>query len=494
MKTTANQSTYQKLHEENARLRAENEYLKQELSVLKRMIFGQSRERFVPNYQAGQLRFDLGAAPEESDVKAIEKVEYLRSKPKKQQTPHSRNPLPAHLPRKEIVVEPEEDTTGLKRIGEQVSEELEYKPGRLYVNRYIRPKYARGSDEGVIIGRLPERPIEKGIPGPGLLSHVLISKYVDHLPLHRLRQQFKREKVDIAPATISDWVRYSGELLEPLYEALVASALRTDYIMADETPLRVLDKNKKGKSHTGYFWVYYSPGSKEAFFDYRDNRSREGPRDILKDYTGYLQSDGYAGYNELARREGIIALACFAHARRKFEKALESDRPRAEWMLEEIGRLYEIERIARQGDYSHEDRRALRRQKAVPVLKTIKAWLNEQLPLALPKSQIGQAIAYTHNLWSRLEKYVEDGSLEIDNNLVENAIRPVALGRKNYLFAGSHKSAHRAAIIYSLVSTAKLHGVEPFEYLKDVLSRISSHPYKQIHELLPMNWQKSSDK
>lgn len=488
MNTPVNALAYQELLQENARLAAENTYLKQELSSLKRMIFGQKRERFIPVDPERQMSLELGVEPSDIVKKEIEQISYTRSKPQKKQTPHSRNTLPSHLLRKEIVIEPEENVKGLKRIGEEVTEELEYKPGSLYVNRYIRPKYAKGNDDGILIGTLPDRPIEKGIPGPGLLSHVLISKYVDHLPLYRQRQQLKREGVEIAQSTITGWVQYSSELLEPLYQAQVEAVLGSSYIMADETPIRVLDKKKKGKSHTGYYWVYYDPLGRQVFFDYRDNRSRAGPHDVMRNFKGRLQSDGYTGYDDLANRKNIIAFGCFAHARRKFENSLGSDRRRSEWMLQQVQQLYKVERYAREEQLSYQQRFELRQEKSVPVLKDIKEWLQQEMVKVLPKSQIGQAIGYMHSFWSRLERYAEDGQVEIDNNLVENAIRPVALGRKNYLFAGSHNGATRAAIIYSLVSTAKLHDVEPFAYLKDILSRIAWYPHKQIHELLPVNW------
>jgi transposase len=488
MNVTENQPTYQEVIAENSRLSAEITYLREELALLKRMLFGQKRERFVRLDRENQLLLDLGLSESSSERSETEKIEYTRRKTAKPQIPPSRHPLPAHLPRKEIVIEPKEDVTDLKRIGEQVTEELEYKPGRLYVNRYIRPKYARQNGEGILIGSLPDRPIEKGIPGPGLLSHILISKFVDHLPLYRQLQQFKREKLDIAQSTINDWVRYSCELLEPLYESQVAEILKSVYLMADETPIQVLDKSKRGKSHKGYFWVYYDPLGRGVFFDYRDNRSREGPHQILHDFKGFLQTDKYTGYDKLAEKSEIIAVGCFAHARRKFEQSLGSDPKRAEWMLAQIRELYKIERRAREKELSFKERYQLRQEESVPILKDIKSWLDQEMVEVLPKSQIGQAIGYMQSFWNRLERYVEDGRLEIDNNLVENAIRPVALGRKNYLFAGSHNGAKRAAIIYSLVTTAKLQNIEPFAYLKDILTRIASYPHKKISNLLPVNW------
>lgn len=386
------------------------------------------------------------------------------------------------------MIEPEEDVSGLTKIGEEITEELEYEPGKMYVNCYIRPQYVRPRDKGVAIAMLPSRPIEKGIAGPGLLSHVLISKFVDHLPLYRQRQQFKRHDVEMAASTLSDWVGASSKLLEPLYFQLRSTLLYTSYLMADETPIRVLDHQKKGRAHLGYLWGYYSPRERLVLFDYQTGRSRAGPNQMLRDFEGYLQTDGYKGYHEILAKKSVIGLACLAHARRYFVEAQQNDAERADWMLSHIQRLYQIERQAKQAESDYEARYRLRQQYAVPILDVIKSWLDENCKQVLPKSAMGQAIGYTLNLGSRLERYVTDGRLEIDNNLMENLIRPIALGRKNYLFAGSHEGAKRAAIIYSLVGTAKQHNVEPFAYLKDVLTRIADHPYAKLTELLPPLW------
>jgi transposase len=485
METTAPKPTYDELLAEVA-------YLKAELAQLRRLIFGQKRERFVPLLNSSQL--DIGLA--ETQIVRVpiktERVEYTRTKPARPSTPPSRNALPASLPREEIVIEPQEDVTGMKKIGADITEELEYMPGKLFVKRYVRPKYARAEGEGVVIGTLPSRPIEKGIAGPGLLAHVLISKYVDHLPLYRQRQQFRRQEVELAESTMCDWVKASCELLNPLYEALRDEILRQSYLMADETPMRVLDSSQAGKCHLGYDWVYYGPLVKLAYFDYQPSRSRDGPQQMLKNFAGHLQTDGYAAYEAITRRPEVTALGCMAHARREFVEAKDSDPGRADWMLAQVQQLYEIERQAREANLSHDERYRLRQASAQPILITIKAWLDQQVREVLPKSVMGKAIGYTLGQWSKLERYISDGRFEIDNNLIENAIRPVALGRKNYLFAGSHEGARRAALIYSLAATAKRHDVEPFAYLKDVLSRIADYPHRRVAELLPQNWKNPS--
>ena len=479
--TTPKRPSYEELETENLRL-------KFEIINLKKVIFGQRRERFIPAVSPEQMIFSEFDALEEVSVKT-EQISYTRSKRKRNHTPHARQLLPAHLPRKEIVIEPEEDITGLKKIGEEVTEELEFKPGKFYVNRFIRPKYALPEDAGVIIGNLPTRPIEKGIAGPGLLAHILIGKFVDHLPLYRQRKQFLRQKVDIPETTLYGWVKSCYTLLWPLYEAQKSQVLGSDYLMVDETPIKVLDPgNKPGTTHQGYYWVYYDPVHRQVFFDYRPSRSREGPNEILAGFSGYIQTDGYTGYEEISRKKDITPVGCMAHARRYFVEAENSDPERANWMLHHLQILYRMERHSRDSGFSHDQRFAQRISEAAIVMNVIKDWLDHESLKVLPKSAMGKAIGYMLNQWPRLERYITDGRLEIDNNPVENAIRPVALGRKNYLFAGSHSGAEQAALIYTMVSNAKLQNAEPFEYLRDVISRISDHPHKLIDELLACNW------
>ena len=478
--TAENKPTYEELL-------FQNEQLKSELASLKRLIFGQKSERFVPEQNDNQL--SLLVRQETSSPVVKEQISYTRRKPKKQQKKHpTRQPIPAHIPRFDIIIKPDEDVSGLKKIGEEVTEELEIEPPKLYVNRYIRPKYARPKDEGVVIAPLPSRPIEKGIAGPGLIAHTLISKYVDHLPLYRQIQQHKRQGVVIADSTINGWKQAGYELIVPLVHRLRDQVLNSSYLMVDETPIRVLDPGLKGKTHRGYYWVYYDPLGCQVFFDYQKGRGRDGPKKHLKNYIGFLQTDGYKAYDDFASRKEITLVGCMAHARRYFFDAQKNDPDRAEWMLLRLQQLYKIERHAREHQLSFDRRYEERQKNAVPIMKEIKTWLDENVYAVLPQSAIGKAFQYMLNQWPRLENYLLDGRLEIDNNLVENAIRPIALGRKNYLFAGSHNGAEQAAAIYTLVANAKLQQVEPFAYLRDILKRISEHPYKDIDQLLPKNW------
>ncbi|MEA3421074.1 MAG: IS66 family transposase [Acidobacteriota bacterium] len=470
-----------------AELEAENLRLRTELTNLKRLIFGQKRERFIPEENDNQLSF-LNQAVSSESISKTEEISYTRAKRSKKANPPSRQLLPAHFKRNKIIIEPEEDTTGMKKIGEEITEELEYEPGKFYVNRYVRPKYALPEDKGIAIGLLPTRPIEKGIAGPGLLAHINISKFVDHLPLYRQQQQFKRLGIALSASTLCGWVRSTYELTKPLVDLMRKQVLQSGYLMADETPIKVQDAGIKGKNHQGYYWVYYDPLSKQIFFDYKKRRERDGPNQILKDFKGYLQTDGYAGYNDLGKRKGITPMGCMAHARRKFVEAQESDPERAGWMLHHIQILYKIERNARDNHFSYKKRYHERQQYSAVAMGVIKNWLDVESMQVRPKSAIGKAIAYMLKQWPRLEVYLTDGKLEIDNNLVENAIRPIALGRKNYLFAGSHDGAEWAAAIYTLVTNAKLQGVEPFTYLRDILDRISDHPCKKLDQLLPENF------
>jgi len=430
----------------------------------------------------------------------LQEISYKRSKNSKEgKQGHGRMPIPSHLRREEIIIEPEEVPEGVKKIGEEITEVMEYKKAEIYVKKYIRPKYALPQEEGIKIGQLPSLPIPKGNAGPSLLSHILIGKYVDHLPLYRQQQQFKRLGVELSDKTIGGWVTASCDLLTPLYEQLMAQVQHADYIQADETPIKVLDKDKKGDTHKGYFWVYYSPITKTVCYQYRKGRGRAGPKEFLKDFKGAIQADGWHVYDRFEKREGIRLLGCMAHARRKFEEAKDNDKSRAEHVLTEMQKLYHIERKARKEALTYEQRKSLRDQESKPVMDDLKSWLMENAPEStskvLPQSKIGKAISYTLGMWHRLERYLDDGRYEIDNNWVENSIRPVALGRKNYLFAGSHDAAQRSAMIYSLLATCKKNEIEPSEWLTDVLIRIQDHPINKIGDLLPGIWvEKSPDK
>jgi transposase len=392
------------------------------------------------------------------------------------------------LPRETVVIEPETDTSLLKQIGAEVTETLQYHPPKLIVLRRERPKYVdpANEDRGVIIASLPARPIDKGIAEPSLLANVTIEKYVDHLPLYRQVQRFTRLGITMAASTLGDWVSGTADLLVPLYNEMVKEAKASGYIQADETPIQVQDGDKKGKTHRGWYWVYHAREPGIVIMDYQAGRGRDGPRTLLAGYEGLLQCDGYQVYDQFDSQKGISLAGCWAHARRYFFEAKGSAENRAEHVLGEISLLYDIERVLREENASPEERRRVRQEKAAPILDKLRAWLEENE--GLPRAPWGKAVSYALTRWNRLIAYLEEGRLEIDNNLVENTIRPVALGRKNYLFAGSHDAAQRAAVIYSLLATCKKHGVNPQVWLTDVLTRIPNHPAKDVSELLPHHW------
>lgn len=460
--------------------------LREELAQLKRMIFGSKSERFVPEQNPQQLPLFIAEASGSVEVKT-EEISYTRTKVQPKENKHQgRLALPKHLPRVEHIIEPEESTEGLVCIGKEITEELECTPTKFFVNRFIRPKYAKPNQSKIIIGALPSRPIEKGIPGPALLSYITCEKFVYHSPLHRLLQRFRGEQVQISPSTISDWIRHVADLLAPLYDLLHKRVLQSGYIMADETPIKVLDKDKKGATHQGYYWVYRAANENLVVFDYRNGRGREGPTEILKDYKGFLQTDGYAAYDIFDNTPQITLLHCMAHARRYFEQALDSDKVRAEYFLAKVQQLYAVEKRCRAEKLSVEQRYELRQKESVPILDELHQWLKDNITKVLPKSSIGKAIAYSLSRWEKLSTYAYHGHLNIDNNPVENSIRPVALGRKNYLFAGSHEAARRAGTIYSLMATCTANDIDPMQWLTETLSKINGCKSSEWHTLLPL--------
>lgn len=464
--------------------------LEQQLLQLQKMIFGSRQERFVPTDPSHpQLALDLNAAPvAASTVVNTQQITYKRQTVVTTAEPlvhPGRMKLPESLRREVFLIEPAEDTSGYKKIQEEITEVLEYEPGELYVKQYRRPKYAKPGGEGVVIGQLPSRPLPKAMAGEGLLAQIVIDKYVDHLPLYRQMQRFERTGLKLPYSTITDWVSGTCQLIAPLFEALKRCVLQSAYLHADETPIKVMDKDKKGETHRGYYWVYQDSLNKLVLFDYREGRGREGPKEMLNNFKGYLQTDGYAAYEDFAVAEGITLLHCMAHARRKFHEALDNDEQRANYALEEIQKLYIIERICKENQLNFAELKEVRQQKSVPILRNLGLWLQQQYLQVLPKSEIGKAIGYSLQRWERLSIYATDGRLNIDNNPVENSIRPVALGRKNYLFAGSHEAAKRSGMLYSLLGTCKMHGIEPYAWLKEVLHKIADHPVNKVHELLP---------
>lgn len=475
---------------EYEKLLSENQYLKQQLAELKRLIFGSKSERFIPSDDSQLSLFDV---PVKEDLEVqTQEVKYTREISVKEKQQPVRASIPAHLPRIEEVIEPSNIEEGSRKIGEEITEILEYNPAKVYVRKIIRPKYVKTGQDGVKIAELPTLPIPKGNAGASLLAYIMVSKFIDHLPYYRQILIFKRLGFDISDSTLNGWFNATSRLLKPLYDTLLAMVLDCDYLQADESPIGVQDSHKKGSLHQGYQWVYRSPMQRLVLFKYHPGRERKAPQTMLQNFNGALQTDGYKAYQNMQTNGEITLLACMAHARRYFEKALDNDKVRAEYVLMKIQVLYALERKAREREVSFETRKRYRQLYAKPILVELGTWLKTHLTQTLPKSAIGQAIAYTYNLWDRLTAYINDGRYEIDNNLIENAIRPLALGRKNYLFAGSHNAAQNAAMFYSFFATCKVADVNPLTWLTDILNRIPDHKANKLKELLPYNWKQSS--
>jgi transposase len=475
--------TYQELLVQNMDQKNKIASLENQLQELYKLISGFKSERFITEAVIDQLSLFSEDIVEEVVETPQETITYTRDKKKHP----GRNALPENLPVREVIIEPEEDTTGLKKIGEEVSETLEYTPASLIKRRTIRPKYATPDNEGVIIADLPSRPIDKAIVEACLLAHILVSKYVDHLPFYRQIQMFKRDfGWEPAQSTISDWMTSCCQLLAPLYNTLKQKILDSDYIQADESPIKVLDSDKKGKSHQGYQWVYHDPVQKRVLFNYRKGRGQHGPKELLAGYHGYLQCDGYTVYDKIGTDPKIILAGCLAHARRKFHDALDSDKKRAEIALTLFRKMYLEERAIKQdtpNDFAN--RKLLRDQKIKPLLTQIKTWIEQEQFNVLPKSPIGKAMTYFVNQYPKLEAIFQDGRLELDNNLIENAIRPMAIGRKNYLFCGSHQAAQNTAMLYSFFGSCKMQNINPRQWLTNTLEKIPDHSIQKLEELLP---------
>lgn len=469
-----------------AKLEEKNVELQHYVDLLRRMQFGQKRERFEdPN----QTELPLGIDPEileEQQELLKQEITYARTQKKHP----GRAKLPDTLPVQEIEIHPEGDLTDKVCIGKEISDVLDYVPGYFKIKRYIRYKYADKDKElpNITIGLLPDRIIERGIPSNRLLASLLVFKYLDHLPLYRQRQIFQRANIDIAPSTIDGWAAQGMDALKPLYTRLVGLIKNQDYLQVDETTIKVLDEMKKGKTHLGYYWTYHAPKSKLVLFDYNPGRAGKYSEPFLGEFKGYLQVDGFSGYLRYGQNSDITTLSCWAHARREFEKALSNDKVRATHVLLQIQQLYALERKAVEQNMTTEQIKELRLTESLPIINELGKYIFANRKLVLPKSQIGKAFAYTETRWDNLSNYLQDGNLCIDNNPIENAIRPIALGRKNYLFAGSHAAAQRAAMVYTFFANCKKNDVNPQEWLEYTLDNIQSYNHKNIEDLLPNNY------
>jgi len=480
-------------------LAADLEQYKRRVDYLLRRLFGSGSEKLDPN----QLVLFKEALEELAEQSAPPEDPPAAARPRR--NGHGRRRLPEDLPRKRIEHEvPDEEKTCPNghervRIGEDVSEQLDYTPASYYVIEHVRPVYACNSsacDSGVVQAAKPAQPIEKGLAGPGLLAHVITSKYCDHLPLHRQERIIGRHGVHLSRKTLCGWVLQCAEVLRPVVDAMREAVLRSKVIHTDDTPVKVQDQNKERTTRKAYLWPYVGDGNHPYIvFDYTPTRSKDGPEAFLASFRGtksepqYLQCDAYTGYNGLFTEDRhLLEVGCWAHARRKFFEAKTSEPLRANEVLVKIGELYEIEREAKGDGLDAAERQHLRQGKAKPLLEAFEKWFIKLKRDALPKSPLGEAVDYALSNWTALTRYTTDGDLCIDNHPAEQAVRAIALGRKNWLFFGSDQGGCAAAIHFSLIASARRHGLDPFAYLRDLLERIPTHPNRQIKDLLPDRW------
>jgi len=463
--------------------------LRFQLDQLRRAIFGHKSERFVPE-NPDQLRLDFGMGEEAPVVPETETITYTRPKrEKKASVPNVRLAIPAHLPRVIEIIEPENLPAGSKKIGEEKTEVLEITPARIYVRCIIRPKYALPQEKGISIAYLPSLPLPKSNAGASLIAWLIVNKYVNHLPFYRQVQILKRDGVDLAESTINNWFAKTADLLEPLYDRIWLHIRESDHIFADESTIKVLNTDKPSGSLKGYFWLFKTLDPGMVLFYYnKGSRGYHILHEVLPGFQGAVQCDGYGAYDDLDKIKGITTIGCWAHARRKFEQALENDPVPARYAMLKIQELYAIERKATEGNFTPDQIKELREKESYPILKEFETWLLATAQTVLPKSPIGKAIHYTYGIYRKLIRYTLDGRYRIDNNLAENSVRDLALGRKNYLFCGNHESARRTAVIYSLMASCKVNDVNPQEWLTDVLNRIQDQKNQKMDELLPHIW------
>ena len=485
------------------------EHLKAQLAVLRRTRFGRSSEKL--DREIEQLEMLLGELEEgvaESNARAEQEPASPRRTTPRNHKPTGRKPLPAHLPREQVTHTPQGPCsccggTVLRKIGEDLTEVLEYVPSAFKVIQHLRPKLSCRACETIVQAPLPSLPIERGRPGPGLLAHIAVAKYADGLPLHRQSGIYARDGVDLDRSTMAEWMGRIAALLSPLTEAIGRHVCAGPVLHADDTTVQVLTPGL-GRTKTGRLWAavrderpFAGTAPPAAFYRYSPNRKGEHAEALLSTCRGFLHADGYAGFNTLFARDPntdtarLTEVACWAHARRKLYDVYEATAsPLAKEALERIAELFAIE--ARINGRAPPERLAVRQQDAIPLLAELEAFLQKVLSQVSGKSKLAQAIRYATSRWTALTCYTTDGRLEMTNNAAERAIRPLAMTRKNYLFVGSDSGGIRAAAMYTLIESAKMSGLDPEAYLRDVLARIADHPINRIGDLLPWIWKPAS--
>ena len=488
--------------------RRQNEQLQHRLDLLLRRLYGPRTERFDPNQPLLIPDAFEPAAPETSD--AAPPQPEPDNAPARKARPHGRKALPKNLRRVPRVYELTEAERRCPecgecrvQIGSEHSEQLDYEPATLFVVEHVRCTYACPHCEGqVVTAGKPAQPIQKGLPGPGLLAHVITEKYADHIPLNRQEHRLARQGVKLSRSTLCDWMASAVKTLEPLYDLMKTLILLCGTIHTDDTPVKVRDTERKIKA-LGRLWIYFGDFLHPYnVFDFTLSRKRDGPSRFLEDFRGYLQADAFSGYDGIYAGGDVVEVGCNAHARRKFIEAQTSDPARAAAALAHYRQLYAIEKkikaeIAKLPPDAEEPalaaiRLRAREEHSVPVWEALETWLEAERPNVLPKSPLGGAIGYLRNNWEALKRYTSSGYLSIDNNVAEQHMKTIATGRKNWLFTGSEAGGKTMAVLFSLVSSCQRHGHDPFVYLRDVLTRLPSHPKERLVDLLPDRWTPSA--
>jgi transposase len=453
-------------------------HLKFELEQLKRALFGSKTERFVSNGSDDQLNLFLKGIVESEPTETVTVAAHQKQKKKPK-----RKKLPDHLERETVVVEPEVDTSAMRCIGAEITEKLEVVPAKVFVREIKRPKYIDRKKK-IHIAEMPSEPFPKCIAGASFASKTAVDKYVDHNPLYRQIKIYRRDQIEIAISTLNSLIARGYRLLTPLYEKLSELVQQQSYLMADESSIRVLNRDTEKGSLKGCMLVMAAPEKKLVLFQYIKTKEKKNICNALKEIKGHLQVDGNVSYEGLAQTGVLMLMHCMAHARRYFEKALDYNQEKAAIGMTYIKALYQVEREIKELPIS--DKKEVRGRKAVPILNKFKIWLEENLAAKDPPNPLQKAIRYVLRRWPGLTEYSKYGHLSIDNNLIERQIRPLALGRKNYLFAGAHSGAEYAAMYYSFFTTCQLNGINPYKWLTYVYENIQEHPINRIEELLPM--------
>lgn len=519
----ANDGTLDSLEAKNQKLEAvvaekdeKIHKLTDQLAWFRHKFFKSSSEKYIPE-DPNQRKIDwdgVDVLPEEKvAIEEAEKelIEYERRKPKKEKKKPVRQPLPDHLRREVEVLEPEEKQDNWVHIGTEVTEILEHKPGEVYVRRIERPKYAvkptkanentmaqQDNEEtpAVRIASMPLLPLPRSNAGPSLLAELTMNKYFYHLPFHRQIAMLKMIGIRLPASTVNGWFQGSSDLLRALYLRAKEIILESDYIQVDESTIPVIN-DKKHKTNKAYLWMVRSVMDNLVFFHYdKGSRAQKVVVDLLKDYQGAIQTDGYQAYSIYEQKEGVLLLGCWAHARRKFSESLAEDKTGAEYALAQIAKLYQVEKMATEKEMDFKQRAELRKRLAYPIMRAFERWIKGYHPKTLPGGRMSKALSYTYNIFMRLSRYHLDGRYLPDNNLAENTIRPLAVGRKGYLFCGNHDAAENAAIMYSLLGCCKASDVNPREWLTDVFSKIPEYNRNydlDLADLLPHNWKKSNN-